>query len=152
MFQQQIICISLSIIFVGSFAQQLRSNDQIRNGRRDVIDRQVPSSQSDTQRSVQNGDSAVIRGNNIGNQLPPTQPKSSNQGLGTPLPISRSLANSTECKADIQKNCAKGSTQRMNNLNVLQCIDDLDNVSFSQIGRTFKLTVLPSFSEYRLLI
>jgi hypothetical protein len=42
---------------------------------------------------------------------------------------STQLAADENCKTDIQKYCAKGSTQLLSNLKVLQCIDDLDNVS-----------------------
>lgn len=40
------------------------------------------------------------------------------------------LAASTQCKFDIQKFCNKGSQQLLSNLKVLQCVDDLDNVSY----------------------
>jgi len=45
---------------------------------------------------------------------------------------STQLAADDDCKADIQKYCAKGSRQLLSNLKVLQCVDDLDNVSFSK--------------------
>ncbi|CAF3536870.1 unnamed protein product [Rotaria socialis] len=37
------------------------------------------------------------------------------------------LASSIECKADVQKYCAKGTARAVINLKVLQCFDDLDN-------------------------
>jgi hypothetical protein len=43
--------------------------------------------------------------------------------------------NSTECKIDIQKYCVKDTGRLISNLKALQCIDDLDNVSFFYIEK-----------------
>lgn len=45
------------------------------------------------------------------------------------LVSSTALSLSLECKADVQKYCNKGIARSINNLKVLQCVDDLDNVS-----------------------
>ncbi|CAF0823028.1 unnamed protein product [Adineta ricciae] len=42
-------------------------------------------------------------------------------------PISTALADSDECKVDVERHCAKGGTKLIPNLKVLECIDDLDN-------------------------
>jgi len=54
------------------------------------------------------------------------------------------LAASEECMADIQKYCAGGGGYKMiSNLKVLQCVDDLDNVSFSRQEKLDFFLVLP---------
>jgi hypothetical protein len=42
------------------------------------------------------------------------------------------LATSEECILDVQRYCSKGTKQMISNLKVLQCVDELDNVSFSK--------------------
>ena len=45
------------------------------------------------------------------------------------------IASSPECKTDVQKYCNKGNEKILANLKVLQCIDDLDNVSIAMNPR-----------------
>ncbi len=45
------------------------------------------------------------------------------------------LIDSKKCKVDIQKYCVKGGLKSISNFKVLQCIDDLDNVSFFTLKR-----------------
>jgi hypothetical protein len=61
------------------------------------------------------------------NRLPPQAAKqsTSNNIQSKSLP----LANTPECKVDVRKYCSKGSTNLIPNLKVLQCVDDLDDVS-----------------------
>ncbi len=130
MVHRQIIFISLLLIFVSNFAQQLHFNDRNR-----IIYRHKRQalSQSETKQSNQNGSSSVNSANNNNAY----QPVISNQLSTNPLASSTLLANSMECKVDIQKYCMKNSGKLINNLKALQCIDDLDNVSilsFFQIG------------------
>ena len=54
----------------------------------------------------------------------------SNSAIQLSFQIPSSLIQSTECKADLQKYCTKGTSQLLSNLKVLQCINNLDNVSF----------------------
>ncbi|CAF3928857.1 unnamed protein product, partial [Rotaria magnacalcarata] len=68
--------------------------------------------QADTQRSNSNGIRRAHRATDEKLLLSPS---------ATPL------ASSIECKADVQKYCAKGTAQAVTNLKVLQCVDDLDN-------------------------
>jgi hypothetical protein len=63
------------------------------------------------------------------------QPVLSNQLSTNPLASSTLLVNSTECKIDIQKYCVKDTGRLISNLKALQCIDDLDNVSFFYIEK-----------------
>jgi hypothetical protein len=127
MLQKQLIFICLFVLFVGNLAQQLRSN--VQNWNEDRYDklsyrqrRQVQPSQSETRQSV-----------NTVNQQKVVQPGSSNQISSTSSVSSMSLANSPECKADIRKYCIKSGSKLIVNLKVLQCIDDLDNVSLSMV-------------------
>ncbi len=113
MLQRQLICISLFVLFIGNFAEKLRSNNRNWNGEKD--DRLVYRKQ----RQVQSSQS----GNN---------PSSSNQLLNPAEPAHTLLATSPECTADIQRYCVKGGTKLIINLKVLQCVDELDNVSFFQ--------------------
>jgi len=139
MLQKQLIFISLFALFVGNLAQQLRSN--VQNGNEDIFDklsyrqrRQVQSSPTETRQSVNNVNSPVNNGINSNvNQQQVVQPRSSNQISSTSAIASTSLANSLECKADIQKYCIKGVLKLISNLKVLQCVDDLDDVSLSII-------------------
>jgi hypothetical protein len=113
MLQRQLICISLFVLFIGNFAQQLRSNNRYWNGEKD--DRLIYRKQ----REVQSSQS----GNN---------PSSSDQSLNPAESAYTLLATSPECTADIQRYCVKGGTKLIINLKVLQCVDELDNVSFFQ--------------------
>ncbi|CAF1437679.1 unnamed protein product, partial [Adineta steineri] len=49
----------------------------------------------------------------------------SQSSRSVPVPIS--IANSEECRFDVQRYCTKGSRQMPPNLKVLQCVDELDN-------------------------
>jgi hypothetical protein len=59
-------------------------------------------------------------------QAPPAQGLSDSNSRSQ----STQLAADENCKTDIQKYCTKGSAKLLSNLKVLQCVDDLDNVSF----------------------
>ena len=39
------------------------------------------------------------------------------------------LSTSAECKLDVQRHCTNGADKIITNLKVLQCVDELDNVS-----------------------
>ena len=60
-------------------------------------------------------------------QQQPIQPYRSNFRSSTPI------SGSIECQLDVQKYCTNGNKQLISNLKVLQCIDDLDNVSFQKL-------------------
>jgi hypothetical protein len=112
MLYRQITFISLLLLCISSF---VHSNDQNR-----IIYRH--------QRQVQSngigGSSGTSASNSNNNQL--VLP---NQVASNPLIRSTLLANSIECKVDIQKYCMKNTGKLIDNLKALQCIDDLDNVS-----------------------
>jgi hypothetical protein len=124
MLRRQLFLISLFVLFVGGFTQGLQGNDQNWNAdRSDKLKyrqrRQVQDVQSKTQNSANSLNQRSFRGPTL-NQM--------------------ALTNSVECTADISKYCIKGGTkQYMTNLKVLQCIDDLDNVSLFTILKTSKL-------------
>ncbi len=128
MLHRQITFISLLLLCVSNFAQQLHFNDQSRIIYRHQ--RQVPF-QSETKKSTQIGSSSVNSPSNSN----ANQPVLSNQLSTNPLASSTLLVNSTECKIDIQKYCVKDTGRLISNLKALQCIDDLDNVSFFYIEK-----------------
>jgi len=127
MLQTQLILSFLLVLFVGGFGQQFRSDARNwKENRYDQLEyrqrRQAEPSQSRTPQSV----------NNI-NQQKIVQPGFSNESPITSSSSSLSLASSMDCKADIQKYCVRGGTKLISNLKVLECINDLDNVSLSTI-------------------
>ena len=100
----------LLVVFTGSLAQKRSVNN----------------------RGDENDDEDPSQGDNNGKFLP-------NNRVQTPSPAGTNdartratptqLASDENCQADVQKYCGKGSSQLLSNLKVLQCIDDLDNVS-----------------------
>jgi hypothetical protein len=126
-----IVFIYLFILLAGIYAQKYARNGN--NDDEEEDDEADPEPEARQQppppppRKVE-----VLNNNeNTQNRIPP-----GNIGLGRkpivspPRSTSTPLASSVECKADVQKYCAKGSQQIISNLKVLQCVDDLDNVSF----------------------
>ncbi|CAF3645191.1 unnamed protein product [Rotaria sordida] len=121
MLQNPLIFISVFVLFIGSLVQQSQSN--VQNWNEDRHDkllyrqiREVQPSQSESQPSKKIADS-------------PVKPSSPNERLPESESSSASLANSIECKVDVQKYCTKGGSKSIPNLKVLQCIDDLDNAA-----------------------
>lgn len=147
MLQGKLIIIILFAVFIGSFAQRRRSNAQGLNaGKNDesVNQQQKQPTQLEREQPVKNAKPSVdnVDNNNIMPQKI-VQPSSSNQAASPSLPLSTSLSTSAECQTDIQRYCAKGASRPMSNLKALQCIDDLDNVSFSI---SYKISELYLFS------
>jgi hypothetical protein len=155
MLRRRLILFYLFILFTGTFAQfgpgRNVQNDDIeqddeddsppKNQKQQLINN-VNSQNRLSQGSIDsNGDNRQQNLNqqqNLNpqqnlNQLPvqpaqrsPSWPSRSSSSSSS----STQLAASDECKADVLKYCGKGSQQLISNLKVLQCVDDLDNVSF----------------------
>jgi hypothetical protein len=136
MLHQRLVFLYLFILFAGSFAQKYsRNNQNDDDDPDDEAEPQLNKKQQQQQPSLNNDrfQNRLPPGNintNDGYPKPaprqlPAQPlDASRQSLPTPI------ANSNECKVDVQKYCNKGSQQLLSNLKVLQCVDDLDNVRF----------------------
>ena len=56
---------------------------------------------------------------------PPAPPQAQRVASLPPTP----LGTSAECKSDVQRYCTNGADKIITNLKVLQCVDELDNVS-----------------------
>jgi hypothetical protein len=144
---QRLIFLYLFILFTGTIAQQLDNADEVDD---------EEAGPSNNNGRVQNRIPTGNINNNNDNQLqkpggqrvqPPTGQGQGNPPVGSPsvqntgnspgqVPAgsnsrsqSTQLAADDSCKGDIQKYCGKGSSKLLSNLKVLQCVDDLDNVS-----------------------
>ncbi|UJR27806.1 hypothetical protein I4U23_009075 [Adineta vaga] len=98
MFYRRAIIICL---IVTTFAAQSKVDDDDNDDEKNVLDQKQQQQQPKSPTELQ-----------------PKSPKS---------PLLTTLANSDECKADVQRYCAKGAPKQIPNLKVLECIDDLDN-------------------------
>jgi hypothetical protein len=114
------------IVFTSSFAQKLGRRDERDD--EDEPDGNIQQQEAANKPKSRNRISLDNANNDDGSyqrpvprQQPQAQPQSSSS---TPL------ASSRQCQSDVQKYCNKGSPQLISNLKVLQCVDDLDNVSF----------------------
>lgn len=111
---QRWIVFYLFIIFTGSLAQKYN---------RDV------GQEQDDENELQSKTINNNRGSGSANNNPVQVPAAARgSGSNTPAKLTQ-LATNEDCQGDVQKYCAKGSKQSLSNLKVLQCIDDLDNVS-----------------------
>jgi hypothetical protein len=143
MLRRPLIFIGLLALFVVVFsAQQSELEDKnVEENDDDADDDKIPeqpgkkTAKPVDQQSFNNMKSAVkpieskTKNDNV-DQIPVNPPASINQRLSASPAVSTSLANSPQCKGDIRRYCVKGGTQFIPNMKVLQCIDDLDNVSF----------------------
>lgn len=117
---QRWIVVCLFIVFTGSLAQKYGNNVGKEHDDED-------SPPNDNAQPPSNNINNRNSGSDNGNQVRvPTATRSS--GSNTPAKLTQ-LASDEDCRLDVQKYCAKGSKQSLSNLKVLQCIDDLDNVS-----------------------
>jgi len=132
MLRRRLILVYLFILFSGIFAQRYGLNVQNKDVEEDDEDDSRPKNLGRPPINNGNSENRLPSGNtgNDGNY----QQRNVNQvqrpvGLPRRSP-STQLAASEECQVDIKKYCGKGSQQLISNLKVLQCVDDLDNVSF----------------------
>ena len=128
MLHRRLVFLYLLILFVGMFAQPNDPDDEdepeLNNQRQPSVDRNnVPSRLSPNKNNDDDDAQKPVPRQRPVNPPPPPPPQQP-RSLGTPL------ASSPECQFDVQKYCNRGSQQVISNLKVLQCIDDLDNVSF----------------------
>ena len=153
MLRRGLIFFYLFIVFTGIFAQKYGSNDQNNGIEEDDEDNSQPLNSGRSQNRLasgnteRNGDSQQQNAK----QVPPPQrsaelPSRSQMSQQPAASVSRSrstqLSASEECKADVQRYCNKGSQQLITNLKVLQCVDDLDNVSFLKRRRYLDLFLI----------
>lgn len=129
MLSRRLIIFYLFILFTGLFAQRNGLND----GEEDDDDGNKPNNAvnpplNNIRNKVRNQDGDSNTRSQVGNQLPSNSGQLRSGPSRQTVP-STQLAGSEECQTDIQKYCGKGSTQLLSNLKVLQCVDDLDNVS-----------------------
>ena len=143
MLSRRVILLSLFVLFVGIVAQ----NPNLRgpNGQGEIDDDAGEDGQPIVDRngrpSNNNGDANLnrppARRVDTGNQQPvanvpqppPVPAPRQQQSASIARQLVTPIASSLECKTDVQKYCNKGSNKVLPNLKVLQCIDDLDNVS-----------------------
>jgi len=141
MLSRRLIFLYLFILFTGSFAQKYNLN--VRNDdEQDDEDELGPKQLRQPSLNVGQSQNVVPSGNAYNNRDPPQ--RNFNQG---PVPQkSRNspsqsavtqLAANEACASDVQKYCGKGNPQLITNLKVLQCVDDLDNVSFKKINNLY---------------
>ncbi len=133
MLSRRLIFLYLFLLFTGIFAQKYNANGR-NDDEQDDEDEPGPKKLRQSSLNVGQPQNGVPSGNAYNSRDSPQ--RNSNQGPVQPrLRNSPSqaavtqLAGSDECKNDIQKYCGKGNSQLISNLKVLQCIDDLDNVS-----------------------
>lgn len=142
---RRLIFLYLFILFTSGFAQKYNRIDQDEGEEKDD-DENIPQSENQNppapniNNRVEAANPPPIKVTNpIVQQVNPNpvlQPANANPVPARSVfnPARRTapatpLASSSECKLDIQKYCNKGGEQIISNLKVLQCVDDLDNVS-----------------------
>jgi hypothetical protein len=159
MLSQRLILLScLFVLFVSAAAQSLNrkvpNNDPEQDDDDDDVGQDEQRQQSKNKNPLNNND------NEKGPEQPPPPAKKLDVGivrpaapvLAPPPPpppapapaaqrqvpsasVVRSpvtpISSSPECRTDVQKYCNKGNEKVLANLKVLQCIDDLDNVSIA---------------------
>jgi hypothetical protein len=149
MLRRQFIFVYLLTVVVVVFAQ--RSELNAKNQKEYEEDEEVENDKLPNQPQQQNQPPESVEKPSVNNVRPPIKSADAkansgnanqnqinrlvpgNQKLAEPTAVSASLANSTECKADVQRYCVKkGGPQLIVNMKVLQCMDDLDNVSLSK--------------------
>ena len=114
---QRWIVFCLFIVFTGSLAQKYGNN-----GLQEQDDEDPPPN-NNVQPPSNNVNDRDPGSANDNQARVPTATRSNTAAKLT------QLASDENCRTDVQKYCAKGSKQSLSNLKVLQCIDDLDNVS-----------------------
>jgi hypothetical protein len=150
MLQRLFIFIYLIFLFGGTFTKQIIPIDKQHNTDKDdhvnaISDyqqqQQVQSPNLSTTKSIDNAQ-FVLSGNGVEFETTTKKPQlvdSQSQILQSVFSNKKSFgdrlmpnqpAPSIECKVDIMKYCAKGNSRMISDLKVLQCVDDLDNVSF----------------------
>jgi len=145
MLQRLLIFIYFILLFAGTFTEQTEPfNKQLSINVAPTDKQRVRSSYLSAQQSASNVNYRVGL-NNIDinstaqqqqqQQLVDSQSPIVRQIFIEPIPsvarlASVQLAASEECMADIKKYCG-GGYKMISNLKVLQCVDDLDNVSFT---------------------
>ena len=124
MLHRRLVFLYLLIVFTSVFAQ--------RPGRRDEPDDEDEADGNYQQQDVVNKARSRnrISSDNANNDNGDYQKPVPRQQLQPQSPSPTPLASSRQCQSDVQKYCNKGSAQLISNLKVLQCVDDLDNVSF----------------------
>jgi hypothetical protein len=143
MLSRRLLFIAFFVVFVGIRSQNAGTEYKTNN---DADDADDADDKNGEKPQVNNPQILAKNNNNAANQVLQSQTMNVQKPIVTPVaaaqivpkevpvaPSVRSRAvplwDSTECKADVQKYCSKGSTAAIPNLKVLQCVDDLDNVS-----------------------
>lgn len=149
--QRVILLCCLAVLFVGIVAQnsnRKRSNDDVEqnddedeeDGPPQDIKKNNPSNQENNnekapERAAPYKAEAVKEQPAAPAPPPPPPPPAPATRPVQSVAVARQpvtpIASSPECKADVQKYCNKGNEKILANLKVLQCIDDLDNVSIA---------------------
>jgi hypothetical protein len=129
--------IYLFVLVVGILAEQPESN--VQNQQQNTNDKLANRQRREEDEPPQSVDnvkpSAKITSKNRTNQVEPRRPVVPGKKLNGSQSSTIPLVSSVECKADIERYCLKGGSKIVSNLKVLQCINDLDNVSFFMIGK-----------------
>lgn len=130
MLRRRLIIFYLFILFTGIFAQKFKPVDAGEqdddDGPPQNIGRQSNIGERSQNRLPLNNEG--IKNNNYRPQNGDNQP-SVQLSSGKTAP-STQLSGSIECQDDVKKYCGKIGGRPLSNLKVLQCVDDLDNVSF----------------------
>jgi hypothetical protein len=153
MLRRGLIFFYLFIVFTGIFAQKYGPNGQNNGIEEDDEDNSQPVNSGRSQNRLalgnteRNGDSPQQNAKQVPSlqrsaELPPRSPMAQRPAESVGRSRSTQLSDSVECAADVQRYCNKGRQQLITNLKVLQCVDDLDNVSFFKRRRYLDLFLM----------
>jgi len=143
---RRLVFLYLFILFTGSFAQKYNRNDVEADDEEEISANSRNQPLIDSRKSQNRISSGNIDNNDrnpqeTADQLPPQRSvnsgRISQQDVDQPRPLDSArrssptpLASSDECRPDVERYCSKGTKKMISNLKVLQCVDELDNVSF----------------------